>query len=85
MPEDNDLTPRPNVGTAVIRTVVPYLTAYVIARATEAGFDLDPNEVSGVIVLVGGSLWYTVASALERHNPAFGWLLGSPNPPKYDK
>lgn len=77
--------PSPQLWTAFVRTAVPYLTAFVVAKAAEKGVNLDSEEVSGAIVLVGGSLWYTVVRWLETKNAKFGWLLGSPNAPTYEK
>lgn len=72
-------------GAAVIRTAVPYITAYLVAKGTEWGLDVDANEVNAAVVALGGSLWYMVVRVLEQRWPKAGWLLGSPKQPTYTK
>lgn len=73
----------PNVWTSIVRTVVPYLTALVVTWAAKAGFDVDPEEATGVIVVVAGSVWYSIIRKLEATHPGIGWLLGIPKTPVY--
>lgn len=93
MPEDN--TPvvtdgsggamPQDFGAAIIRTAVPYVTAFVVAKLAEGGVDADAAQVNAAAVTIGGSLWYMLVRVLEQRWPKAGWLLGSPKQPTYEK
>ena len=72
-----------DMRTAIVRTVVPFITAAIVAWLAERGLDADTESISAMVIAVGGSLWYTVIRVLERKWPQVGWLLGSPKIPTY--
>lgn len=78
------------IKTAVIRTLVPIAVAIVGASLAKLGIHLD-NEtlefvVTGAIGGLFGVVYHVTASILERiRDSRWGWLLGSPNAPKYEK
>lgn len=71
--------------TSVIRTVVPYLVAWVVALLVGWGFDV-PAEVESwlteTLVLALGTGYYVAARWLERKGVRFP-LLGSRAQPEY--
>lgn len=75
----------PDFGAALIRTVVPYVTAFIVAKLAENGIAADTAEVNAAVVTIGGSLWYMLVRILEQRWPKAGWLLGSPKTPIYSK
>lgn len=80
---DNPL--KTDVGTALVRTIAPYATAYVVARLTKLGVAANAEEVNAQVALVLGSAWYAIVRALEERWPKAGWLLGVAKTPEYRK
>lgn len=68
---------------SVIRTVVPYLTALLIAKLAEWGLDINPGDAQGLVVAVVGSVYYVAVRFVEQKWPNAGWLLGSKRQPQY--
>lgn len=74
-----------DTGAAIIRTVAPYLTAWIVAKLAEKGINANVNDVMTQVVLVGGSIWYTIVRFLEARWPKAGYLLGVAKTPTYTK
>jgi len=84
--DDGSNSPFPqDLGAAVVRTSVPYVSAWLVAYLAKNGMTLDANQVNAAAVTIGGSLWYVVIRSLEQKWPKAGWLLGSPKQPTYKK
>lgn len=82
MPEET--APVKDVGKSVIRTVTPFVTAWVAAYVGKKGFDIDPDVVSAEFVTLAGALWYSAVRFLEQRWPRAGWLLGIAEVPVYE-
>lgn len=74
---------------ALIRTGVPAIVGTVIAFLIDKGVNISDDQVtalSAALIPVCISLYYALATYLERNvNPNFGWLLGNPKAPTYEK
>lgn len=75
--------PKSDIKDALIRTIVPYLTVFLVAKLSEWGFAADPVEVSAQLVLVLGSIYYGVVRWAEERWPAAGRLLIVAKTPTY--
>lgn len=72
-------------GTAIVRTVVPFIVGFIVALAAKSGLEIDSAAVEAGIVPVVGTLYYAGVLWLQKNvSPVFGWLLGSPALPDYD-
>lgn len=72
-------------GTAIVRTVVPFIVGFVVAVLAKAGLSIDSTALETALVPVVGGLYYAGVLWLQKNvNPNFGWLLGSPALPGYD-
>ncbi len=70
----------------LIRTVVPFLVAWLIAQLARLGLQLPAGtgeELTASLVLVAGALYYAAVAWLERKYKWFGWLLGIARRPDY--
>jgi len=72
-------------GAAIVRTVVPFIAAWIVAKGAEFGLDVDSGQVTAAATTVLGSAWYVVARVLEQRWPNAGFLLGSRKQPHYEK
>lgn len=73
-----------DLGTSVIRTIVPILAGWIVVLVLKFGFEVNPGEVQAAIYPIVAAAYYLAARWLERKWPVFGWLLGSPKTPTYD-
>lgn len=78
------------IKTGVLRTLVPIIVALLIALGVKAGIHLDNVVVEQVVTdalsAILSAAYYVGVRALEHFKSSkWGWLLGSPNPPTYDK
>lgn len=78
------------IKTAVIRTLVPVVVAIIGTALARLGIHLDDGTLEFVVTgAIGGLLgvaYHIVVSILERiRSSRWGWLLGSPNAPQYNK
>lgn len=80
----DSVTPTKDVGKSLIRTVTPFVTAWVAAYVAQKGFDIDPEVVSGEFVTLAGAVWYSAVRFLEQRWPKAGWLLGVAEAPVYE-
>ena len=78
-----------NTAVAAIRTWVPYLVGLLVTWAASHGVVVDEVTSGGAIAaltFIVGTVWRFVFNWLAKHvNVAFGWALGLPIMPKYDK
>ena len=72
-----------DLGTSLVRTVVPAVVGWLIALAAKAQIELDAAELEAVLTPVAIGLYYFVGRLLERRRAWFGWLLGVPKQPSY--
>lgn len=75
-----------NLIPQIIRTLVPILVGWVVAKLAAAGLAVDHTVVGAISANVGVAaawLYYASVSWLERKVPAFGWLLGVARTPVY--
>lgn len=70
---------------SVVRTFVPVVVGLILSALATAGIEVDEAALAQVIdaVFVGG--YYAIVRALETKYEAFGWLLGLPSQPHYEK
>ena len=72
---------------ALIRTAVPALVGWVIARLAAYGLELDAEtqaQLIAVCLLLATTGYYALVTFLERKvHPGFGWLLGYAKAPSY--
>jgi hypothetical protein len=72
------------VGVSVVRTVVPLIVGFLLSIAAKAGFNLDSTWVAGLLAPALTTVYYTVVRLAEvKLSPAYGWLLGIAQAPKY--
>lgn len=71
-------------GASTVRTIAPYLTAFIVTKLAEKGFDVDAADLTGSIVVIGGSAWYVFVRWLEKRWPEAGKLLGVAKTPTYE-
>lgn len=87
MPDENDLDipeAKANPLAAIVRTSMPFATAWVVAYLARNGFStVDPATVNGLVVAVGGSVYYTIVHLVEQKFPKAGYLLGIAKSPTY--
>lgn len=83
---DNESNPLvAGIGTSLVRTVVPVVVGLILTGLAKVGFDLPDGLVTEVVATVVITLYYFVVRVLETNvAPAWGWLLGKANAPKYD-
>lgn len=79
-----------SIALSIIRTVVPLLAGQIITWLATIGVVDTNGEINAALVatftLVFTSLYYAGARILEEKlNARFGWLLGAPSVPKYEK
>jgi hypothetical protein len=85
----SDTTPTPSVGdivTGLIRTVVPYIVGWVVAVFARFEITLDDGTVTnltGLLTVLLGTLYYLLVRFAEQKWPGLGWLLGSAKQPTY--
>ncbi len=76
---------------SLIRTVVPYIVGAIIAFFARHNINLDnlfAEDLTNVLAVLLGSLYYLVVRILEVKLPKntwVSWLLGSPKLPTYSK
>lgn len=75
--------PLAGLGDSIKRTIVPFLTAWLVAKAAHSGVKLDASGVNATLVLVGGSVWYVIVRVAEEKWPIIGKALGSAKTPTY--
>lgn len=87
MPASNAVA---GIGASIIRTVVPFVVGAVVTVFGRVGIDLDADPdtivaITAAVTLIVSTLYYAVVRFLEeRVGPAWGWLLGYANRPRYD-
>lgn len=78
------------IGASIVRTFVPILVGAIVTGFSRVGIDLgeDPETIVAItsaITLVVSTLYYALVRLLEsKVGPAWGWLLGYANAPRYD-
>lgn len=85
MPNDIAVTP-PNFADfkdSLIRTLTPYLVAYVITWAAQAGIVVDEFTVAGWVTFLIAAAYYGAVRWVEQRWPSAGWLLGKAKVPIY--
>lgn len=70
-------------GTSIVRTVVPYLVGFVVAQGAKRGLDIDAAEVTPIVTVVVGTVYYAVVRKIEETKPGVGKLLGKAAEPVY--
>jgi membrane protein DedA with SNARE-associated domain len=78
-----------NFFIGIIRTATPILAGIVLTFLTNVGLDLPEEikqELSFIIFGLMSLAYYAASAALEKWvAPWFGWLLGIPRTPEYQK
>lgn len=69
---------------SVIRTVVPIVYALLL-RAGLTKLGVEDAVIRELATVVTTGAVYVVIRFVEERKTAFGWLLGSPTPPTYEK
>jgi hypothetical protein len=75
-----------DVGTSIVRTVVPIVAGAIITFFASKGITFDEQFTASLYTVLQGlftGLYYIVVRLLETRFPRFGWLLGSPKKPEY--
>lgn len=73
-----------DLGTSIIRTVVPAIVGAILTAALKLGLDLDAGAVTSIVQVVVTAAYYAAARLLEQHvGPLWGRLLGAAKPPTY--
>jgi hypothetical protein len=72
-----------DLGTSVVRTIVPIVVGLVVALAAKAGLHLTSASVTPIIASGVGAAYYAAVRLLEQKWPALGVLLGSATQPVY--
>lgn len=74
------------LGTSIIRTVVPIIVAAIVSFFARRDFDLGGYQsiISEVIGAAVATVYYGAVRILETHvKPWWGWLLLKAKPPVY--
>lgn len=74
------------IGTSVIRTVVPMLVAAIASALVRLNIDPGPWQslIENLVGAAVGTAYYGVVRLLETHvKPWWGWLLLKAKPPVY--
>jgi hypothetical protein len=69
--------------TSWIRTVVPSVTGYVLARLAAVGIDVDGEALTLVLTGAFTGVWYALVRLVESRWASAGWLLGRAKTPTY--
>jgi hypothetical protein len=76
-----------NTAISAIRTYVPIGVGLLLTwLASTLKVVIDPSSQAGLVAAATTlliALYWALARLLEKLNPAFGWLLGSPTQPVY--
>lgn len=73
------------IGTSIVRTLVPVVVGLVLTGLAEVNLDISEGLVTEVVATVIITFYYAIVRLLETNvSPAWGWLLGKANAPKYD-
>lgn len=73
------------IGTSIVRTAVPVVVGLILTGLAKIGFDLPDGLVTEVVATFIITVYYAGVRWLETNvAPAWGWLLGKANAPKYD-
>jgi len=73
------------IGTSLIRTIVPMIVGWLIAQLAIRGLNIDPGLVEQLVTWGITSAYYVAVRVFEtRIAPKLGWLLGLPKQPTYD-
>lgn len=70
---------------SVIRTFVPVVVGLIMSGLATINVTLDEPALYGLVDALFVGLYYTVVRFLETKEKKFGWLLGLPSPPHYEK
>ena len=71
---------------ALVRTIVPLVVGWLAVWVAQTlGMDLPLGDATEALTVILSAVYYAVAHALERLNPAFSVLLGSTTQPRYVK
>lgn len=68
---------------SLIRTVVPFLVALAGPWALRY-LGVTEADLSNVLTVALGAVYYVAVRALEQYAPQFGWLLGVAKTPSYE-
>lgn len=71
---------------SVIRTIIPYIVGLVVALVAKANITLDDStivQITGVVTLLVGTIYYIIVRWAEQKWPQVGWFLGVPKQPVY--
>lgn len=75
-----------DLGTSIIRTVVPIIVGAIITFFASKGITFDAQFEANLLLMLQtlfSGLYYIVVRALETRFPRAGWLLGSVKQPEY--
>ena len=76
-------SPVSDVGTSMIRTVVPIVVGLIVALAAKAGFNVTSASITPVVASGAAAVYYVAVRMLELRWPRLGLLLGSATQPVY--
>jgi hypothetical protein len=70
---------------SIVRTFVPVVVGLILSGLATIGVEVPEGALTTVVdaLFVGG--YYALVRVLEEKNPSFGWLLGLPTPPNYER
>jgi len=75
--------------TSLIRSYVPLIVSSVGAFFAARGAKLDDQAIAGLTAVLSGlfyAIYYGLVRLFEKYvSPKFGWLLGYPKAPSYQK
>lgn len=75
-----------DIGTSIVRTLVPIVAGAIITFFASKGFAFDDQFTANLYVVLQGlftGLYYIVVRVLEVKFPKLGILLGSIKQPEY--
>lgn len=74
-----------NLGSSIVRTIVPILVGYLIALGLKVGIALPEGALTELLGVVVIAVYYAVVRFLEEKvSPQFGRLLGLRAKVSYD-
>jgi hypothetical protein len=68
---------------SIVRTIVPFLVA-LVGPWVAARLGVGADDLSNVLTVAIGGVYYFVVRLAEQWLPQFGWLLGVARAPQYE-
>jgi hypothetical protein len=74
-----------DVFLSIRRTLVPVIVGFLLAQAARWQFDIDPDQLTGLLEALITGIYYSLVRLAEARWPGrnVGVLIGAATPPTY--